>query len=111
MPKNLEQKSRRLIIKTHFMKKYLLSIAALVLAISITAFTRPKPVKKMVDGKWVQAKWYVFNGIQNSTDRIDATKYITPQDTQPACPDGSFNECAVRVNVPDGTPLPTNPDF
>lgn len=92
------------------MKKYRLSIAALVLAIGITAFTGPKPVKTLVNGKWVQMKWYVFTGVQNATDRADATKYTTPTDNQPSCPSGTDLECTVRVNVPDGTP-PANPNF
>lgn len=92
------------------MKKYLLSIAALVLAIGITAFTGPKSVKTLVNGKWVQMKYYIFIGLQNPTDRADATKYTTPTDLQPSCEEGSNKECTVRVNVPDGTP-PANPNF
>ncbi|MEP7374699.1 MAG: hypothetical protein ABI675_14990 [Chitinophagaceae bacterium] len=93
------------------MKKYLLGSLAVVMAIAFSAFNSNlnQPVKSNINGKLLQQKWYVYVGTQDATERQVATNYTTPTTTKPTCV-STGNECAVKVNVPNGTP-PTNPDF
>jgi len=90
------------------MKKYVIGIFALALALGFTAFTHiPKSPKPTVTDYY-----YQFSGMQTQLDRKTSTKYINPTTTAPngiTCPSGSVNQCYLHVQL-TGT-APTNPNF
>ena len=76
------------------MKKYLLGVSALALAVGFTAFT----VKK-------EPSLYRYDGSQSENERKIATNY-TKSDDNIIC-FGSGNECAVLMSTDNGD----HPDF
>lgn len=88
------------------MKKYLLGIIAVVLAIGFSAFTGEKS-KAPASGE----KWFVFNGV-DPTDLGDATKYsLDGMGNSPSvCPTDITSDyrCEIQA-VPTGSP--SRPDL
>ena len=76
------------------MKKYLLSVSAIALAIGFSAFTAKKDVTL-----------YRYDGLQSENERKIATNY-TKMDSDIICL-GSGNECAVVMSFDNGK----HPDF
>lgn len=89
------------------MKKYVLGLFAIVLAVGFSAYTN-MPHKK--SSKFTDY-YYAFNGNQDATDRADYTKYINPTTSAPGalCPTGSAQQCYLKVSITGEAP--TNPDF
>jgi hypothetical protein len=76
------------------MKKYLLSVSAIALAVGFTAFTVKEDVTL-----------YRYDGLQSESERKIATNY-TKMDADIICL-GSRNECAVVMSSDNGD----HPDF
>lgn len=94
------------------MKRYLLGMLAIIVAIGFSAFTKPTAHITKV-GKFTRADyWYVYVGDQiDISQREVNTNYTTPTLTEPTCGTGA-NECAVKVTVTlVGVNPPASPDF
>ena len=82
----------------------LAAIAGLVIAFSVSAFTR----KGLHNAKTDTVYYYTFVGSQSQSARENGHNYTTPSTSPLSCAAGSINECGVAVNIPSGMSAPTD---